>query len=130
VEVDVPGPSAYGALSLGLIQENQGDLEGATSSYGRALALGAQPHADWALNNLGVLAERLHDDDLAERLYRRAMESEEVDVACRAAFKLGVMQRARGLTDGARESLQRAVETGGADADNARRELEALSNAT
>ncbi len=74
--------------TLGLLLQEQGDLEGAKAAYQQAIDSG---HADWAPRaafGLGELLEKQGDLEGAKAAYQQAINSGHADVAPEAAVNL------------------------------------------
>jgi tetratricopeptide (TPR) repeat protein len=100
--------SAAGAVGLGVLLEERGDLDGADAAYRRA---DDRDSADGAFN-LGLLLQERGDEDGAMAAYRRADERGHAA----GAYNLGVLLQERGDLDGADAAYRRADERGHADA--------------
>ncbi len=102
------GTDADATFSLGVLLEEQGNVEGAEAAYRRADTLGHPA----AASNLGVLLEQRGDRKGARAAYRRADERGEAN----GAFNLGVLLEAQGDPAGAEAAYRRADQRGHAAA--------------
>jgi len=76
------------ALSLGLLREEQGDLEGAKTAYQQAIDRGHTKVAPHAALSLGGVREKQGDLEGAKTAYQQAIDSGYTKWASKAALKL------------------------------------------
>jgi len=100
------------ANNLGVLLEEQGDLEGAKAAWQRAIDSGHPEAAPGAAYNLGVLLEEQGDLEGAKAAWQRAIDSGHADQAPRAARNLGVLLQKQGDLAGAKAAYQRAIDSG------------------
>jgi tetratricopeptide (TPR) repeat protein len=107
-EAEDPEVAATALSNLGILLQQQGDLEGAEAAYRRADEHG---HADAAFN-LAILLQQHDDLEGAEAAYRRADARGHAE----AAFILGMLLHERGDLEGAEVAYRRTDEGGHAKA--------------
>ncbi len=126
------------AVNLGVLLEEQGDVEGARAAFQRAIDSGHADVAPRAAVNLGILLEEQGDVEGAraafqraiviglllkeqgdvegaKAAFQRAIDSGHADVAPRAAVNLGLLLKEQGDVEGAKAAFQRAIDSGHAD---------------
>ncbi len=101
--------AATAADNLGILLEEQGDLEGARAAYQRAIDTGHPDQAPKAAFNLGVLLEELDDVTGARAAYKKAINSRHANHAPKAAVNLGNLRTRYGDSKGARAAYQKAI---------------------
>ncbi len=99
------------AFNLGVLRQEQEDLEGAAAAYQVAAGSGHAEAAPTAAFNLGILCYEQRKDDLAKAAYQQAIDSHHPDWAPTAAFNLGMLLHERGEDEAAKAAYQQAIDS-------------------
>jgi tetratricopeptide (TPR) repeat protein len=104
------------AFNLGVLLEEQGDLEGAKAAFQQAIDSDHSDIALEALVNLGLLLKQQGDLEGAKAAFQQAIDSDHPEQAPKAAVNLGVLLEEQGDLAGAKAAYQQAIDSGYADA--------------
>ena len=102
------------AYNLGLLLQNQGDVQGAKDAYQKAIDSGDADAAPMGAIGLGDVLRGEGDVQGAKDAYQKAIDSSHADWAPRAAVYLGWLLRDQGDVQGAKNALQKAIDFGDA----------------
>ena len=104
-----------GAVVLGVLLEEQGDVEGAKAAYQIAIDSRDADMAPSAAFNLGLLLWRQGDVDGAKIAYQTSIDSHHADWSPGAAVNLGNLLAEQGDVDDAKTAYQTAIDSHNAE---------------
>jgi TolA-binding protein len=107
--------ASVAAFNLGLLLQEQSDLEGAKAAYQQAIASGDTEIAPRAVAFMGTLLREQGDVEGAKAAYQEAIASGQAYYAPVAAFNLGVLLKEQGDLTGAKAAWQQAIDSGHAE---------------
>jgi Flp pilus assembly protein TadD len=120
IESDDPDLAPLAMFNLGVLLEEQGEVEAARAAYQRAIDTGHPEQAARAILVLGMLLDKQGEVEAARAAYQRAIDTGHRNYAPEAMLALGLLLKEQGDVDGARAAYQRV------DSDHPHSALQAL----
>jgi tetratricopeptide (TPR) repeat protein len=112
IDADHPDVGPKAAAALGILLQQEGDLDGAERTFRQAIDSGHPDAAPRAGISLAILREMRGDLDGAREAFQRAIDSGHPEIAPRAVFNLAALLELQGDVEGARAAYAQALNSG------------------
>ena len=109
---DDPDVAPTAAVNLGLLLDEQGNIDGACVAFQKAIDSGHLQQAPKGAFNLGILLHEQGDVAGARAAYQKAIDSGHEEQSPKAAVNLGFLMKQQGDIDGACVAFQKAMDSG------------------